>query len=68
MTLMFILILIIWLSIGATGFIYWWTTEHDFTTNEILLMILCGFVGPFAWVIGYSVHGGSIVFVKKRRK
>lgn len=56
-----IALMIIWFLSGAFSYIYWWTTEYDFTTSEIPVVIIMGFTGILAFGIGWMVQG------KKRR-
>jgi len=67
-----ILMVIIWCATGTGSFIYWWTRDHDFTLGvEVLIAFGCGIVGPVAFLLGWSIHGGKKigeppVIVKKR--
>ena len=73
MTLIFI---ITWLLIGAAGFIYWVTKDHDITLEPaiILALFVGSFGGPFSWFAGWAIHGGDFdekepkVLIKKRVK
>jgi hypothetical protein len=47
----------LWLLSGAACFIYWWTTDNDFTTSEIPIIILVSFTGPLAYFAGWVIHG-----------
>lgn len=67
-----ILMVAIWFTVGTGSFIYWWTRDHDFILGvEVLLAFACGILGPFAFLAGWSIHGGKKfgeppVIVKKR--
>ncbi|PCI27762.1 hypothetical protein COB55_05135 [Candidatus Wolfebacteria bacterium] len=61
-----ILSIILWYGIGIWGFIYWWTTELDFTNDEYGICLLVGMLGPFTWIMGYFVHKKDKVIFKKR--
>jgi hypothetical protein len=53
------LLLLIWLALGVASFIYWWTTEFDFTTQEIVVALIMSVGGPVTFAIGYLVHAGN---------
>ena len=59
-----------WYCLGIWGFIFWWTTEHDFTSKEILLCFLVGAAGPIAFIVGYFIHGRKnkppIIIIRKK--
>lgn len=59
-----------WFVSGVSAFIFWWTAQHDFTTEEIGTALLMGIVGPFAFWIGWMVHGTRYpqVLIPKRKK
>jgi uncharacterized membrane protein len=63
-------LLFTWLLIGFVSFVYFWTKDFDFTYRELpaaLLMSLCGIL---VVVIGYVVHGKSMlsneIIIRKR--
>jgi hypothetical protein len=53
---MIILLCVSWWLSGMAGFIFWWTSDYDFTAGEIFICILSGFAGPIAWIMGYFLH------------
>lgn len=55
--LLLIAIILLWLIVGATGFIYWWTREYDLTVDEIIIVIMVSIAGPISWLYGYFIHG-----------
>ena len=60
---------LVWWMIGVAGFLFWWTKEFSFNSDEIGIAILVGFIGPLAWVIGVFTHHGPSkprVLIKKR--
>lgn len=59
------LILVLWYTTGVIGFVFWWTTDYDFTSEQLGMAFGCGLTGPFAWVIGWGIHGNQTI-VKKR--
>jgi hypothetical protein len=67
---MMIILIVLWLVSGISGFIYWWTEEFDFTSEELSEACLVSILGPFSWFVGRSIHGkGSAkVYIKKRGK
>lgn len=62
------LIVCVWFIIGSIGFVYWWTTEYNFTKDQIPLCFGAGIMGPFSWILGYFIHGEQKVIFKKRVK
>jgi len=66
---MIYLLIAVWLLIGASGFIYWWIKDYDYTVNEIPLTLLCSLMGVFSFIIGYFVHskGTHKVLLRKIR-
>jgi hypothetical protein len=64
-----ILFLFMWWAIGVCGYIFWWTTEYDFTTKRLTLAIYAGICGPMSWYIGWRIHGKSNdIIILQRRK
>jgi len=70
-----IFIFIIWYLAGVASFIYWWTTDMDFEKGDIPLALVAGFIGPIAFLAGYSIHGRapfqdieSKVLIEKRKE
>lgn len=66
------LIAIAWFALGVASFIYWWTKDHDFNLSIIPVAVLAGTIGPFAWPLGWIIHGepyrhGGYVIKKKRK-
>ena len=61
--------ILLWLVVGASGFIFWWTRDFDLTTNEIVLVVLTGLCGPIAWIIGLGMHGFRTprILIKRRK-
>lgn len=47
----------VWWVVGSVGMAYWWTKEHDLTTNTVPTMMLGGVLGPTAWLWGCAIHG-----------
>lgn len=66
-----VILLTLWYIAGITGFIYWYTTEFNLKEDDIPMMLMLGFIGPVAWIIGYLLHGrpnkGSSIVIKKRK-
>lgn len=46
--------------IGAGGFLFWWTKDYDFGTEEIPLCIVGSLTGPLSWFLGWIIHGNSL--------
>jgi hypothetical protein len=66
---------VLWVVVGACGFVFWWTKQYDFTKGELLLCFYAGvMVGPLAWLVGWIVHSepkdcsrGGDILIKKRK-
>lgn len=54
-----------WWIIGAASFIFWWTKEFDFETEDILMAFGVGFIGPLAFIVGWIIHGSPFNGVSK---
>lgn len=60
---------VLWYISGVASFIYWWTTDRDLETSTLWLMLLVGVCGPFAFPMGYLVHGKKMeptILTKKK--
>jgi prolipoprotein diacylglyceryltransferase len=65
-----IALLVIWYAIGISSFIYWWTKDYNFEAFHLFVAMFMGVVGPLAFIVGMSIHGGfsgSRVLIKKRK-
>jgi len=65
-------IFILWYVLGCAGFIYWWTSEYDLTTQELAPLLVIGLSGPFSFLIGWRIHGDNKkirnkTLIRKRR-
>ena len=66
---MIVLLIALWLIIGAAAFIFWTITERDVTVSDISMMILISLFGPIAIFMGlvvYSDNLDQIVIFKKK--
>lgn len=64
-----LLAIIVWALVGASSFVFWWTTQYDLRTSEIPLVFLASILGPISWFIGRSIHDKTKeteVIVKRR--
>lgn len=61
------LVIVIWYLIGVGSFVFWWTRDEDLTTNDVGMALLAGLIGPFAFVVGWTIHGNRRVIIRKRR-
>ena len=64
---------VIWYAVGLYSFVWWWTQENDFTSNDIFLMLWVGLLGPGTWLMGWGIHGikngrSKTVFIKRKNK
>ena len=63
-----ILLVIGWFLIGFCSFIYWWTKDYNFTTNNIRFAFFASFFGPFSFIAGWTIHGNfNKIVIKKKR-
>lgn len=56
-----ILIAIVWYIIGCASFVYWWTKDYDFETEDVIAALLIGVGGIACFFIGWFIHGGSLI-------
>jgi hypothetical protein len=63
-----VLIIAAWYGLGVWGFTYWWRKDYDLTVGEAPIAVAAGFIGPFAWLIGLSIHGKSSVVILRRSR
>ena len=59
---------IVWYCVGQILTTHWWTKDLDLTTNEILLMIASGFLGPFALLLFIGNQGKNSKIIILRRE
>lgn len=52
------LILATWVAVGFGSFVYWWTKDFDFTPGDLFAAVLISTGGPFAFLVGWALHGG----------
>lgn len=56
--LLCILIFVAWWYVGYRGFVYWWTADFDYTTDQRITAWAAGLIGPLSWALGCVIHGG----------
>ena len=63
-------LILMWIAFGAWSFVFWWTHDHDFSTNEMGLLASAALFGPLAFVIGWFIHGGDgrILIARRPRR
>jgi hypothetical protein len=62
MTITIILIsIILWFIIGYKSFVYWWTKDWDYTSNEVSMAVMASIGGPISFFIGKAIHGGITI-------
>ena len=44
---------VLWWIIGMAGFVFTWTSRYDFTTKDVVIAVMAGMQGPFAWLFGW---------------
>lgn len=62
-----IILFIIWYVLGVISFIYWWTTEFDLCKKALGVGLFAGIIGPFAFILGWSIHGKTNKVLMKKR-
>lgn len=64
-----LLLILAWYFSGVGSFIFWWTSQHDFTTGEMVLAGMMGIAGPIAFIIGSVIHSrmDERVLIKRRK-
>jgi hypothetical protein len=63
--LLLYLIAFVWYAFGVASFIFWWTSDHDLTTDEIVSCFCAGLLGPITWIVRVA-HGEPVTLVRKR--
>jgi hypothetical protein len=62
MTSIIILIsIILWFVIGYKSFVYWWTKDWDYTSDDVPMAALASVGGPISFFIGKAIHGGVTI-------
>ncbi|MGS1071481.1 hypothetical protein [Burkholderia glumae] len=47
-----------WFAVGCISYVFWWTTDYDFTTTELPIMVFSAlFLGPMNFLVGWIIHG-----------
>lgn len=54
-----VLVVGLWVASGWASFVYWWTWEWDYTTDDRKVAAAAALVGPLAWFIGWHIHAGN---------
>jgi hypothetical protein len=62
--LIIFLLTIFWLTIGISGFLYWWKKDNEFKDEDVNLATIVSIVGPFTWIIGLFIQK----IIKKEQK
>ena len=66
--MLFAFLSFLWWACGVGGFVFWWTGEHDLTTQDLGFAILVGAVlGPFTWLMGWFIHGTGRILLRARK-
>lgn len=68
-----LLVIALWWASGISGFVYWWTNEHDLTWPVAPAAVVAGAcLGPLAWGVGWVIHGdhevGGVIVAKRNNK
>lgn len=63
------LCVIAWYVSGVLSFIYWWTRDFDFTSNDVAMALSIGVFGPITFIYGWGIHHKSAdkVILRKRK-
>ena len=68
-TTIIIISIITWYVCGVLSFVYWWTKDFNFKTDDLYFSLLIGFIGPIGFPIGWAIHRDKKddkVLIKKR--
>jgi len=57
--MIFLAFLILWWVTGYYGFKFWWRHEFDLTESDQRMAYIIALMGPFTWIAGWAIHGGS---------
>jgi hypothetical protein len=63
-----IIFLVLWYLIGVAGFIYIWVQEYDFTSSELLDVLLTAIMGPLLFLIYWYFKRQQFLPPKKKKK
>jgi hypothetical protein len=61
----------VWCTIGVGSFIYWWTKKYDFKAVDVPVALVCGPLGPIAFVACWAAvgcHQQSCTLIKRRER
>jgi hypothetical protein len=64
------LLIWLWFISGWVSMAYWWTRKYNLTTHELFMIFFCGFIGPVAFLLGWSSLGTGFepkVLLKRRK-
>ena len=66
---LYIILATLWYVSGVASFIYWWTKDCDVKSLEVILLVIVGFIGIFAFPLGYLIHGKQFnkILIKRRK-
>jgi hypothetical protein len=61
---------IVWLLLGTSSFVYWWTLKNDLTAdlNIVVTALLAGLLGPLTYLVGLAVYAPATnrIIIKRR--
>lgn len=71
---MIVILGVLWWLTGMSGFIYWWTKDHDLDITDAIIGAMVSVVGPLSWPFGWYIHTdpayrkscGPVVLIKRR--
>lgn len=65
--LILIILVLIWWGSGYAGFIFWWTKDYNLRLHDLIVAFIIGLIGPFTWLLGYTIHGKDKILFKKQK-
>ncbi|MEE2976083.1 MAG: hypothetical protein VYB88_01290 [Pseudomonadota bacterium] len=60
----------LWFASGAASFIYWWTRKYHLESTDLPLVLMNGFTGPLAFLVGVILYADGQkprILIRKRK-
>lgn len=59
MEVLIVLLVLLWLALGASSPFYFWKRDFGDYRGLGLLPVLAAIMGPLSWLVGYMIHDRS---------
>lgn len=47
----------IWFVVGVWSHVHWVRSRYDYTTDQIMITLMSGIIGPLGYLVGWIVYG-----------